>query len=215
MGSFLKEDITAAVESAKGVCTEDSLKVDDESWGKLSDAIYGIGTDKTLSMKTLPCREPAFAQGFDKLTDFLLKLIDNLSPHNRLGALMDLQCGKRFKIAPYTSKKIKTIYQAENRNLFGEIDQQLSLSEPNPIGISILSKDFFPDHDEGHVLIIVGRSYNDKTNQCEYLIENSWGKTCKSVKTSDEIRCAENNTALWVGRQYLLSHLLDITYLEK
>jgi hypothetical protein len=62
------------------------------------------------------------------------------------------------------------------------MNQQLDSN--NIVGISYLLSFLKNSHDyyklSGHASTVVGRNYNEKTGDCEYLIRNSWGPGCAS-----------------------------------
>lgn len=72
-----------------------------------------------------------------------------------------------------------------------------------------------------HGSIIVGRGTNPKTGKCEYLVRNSWGKTCEMPESAD-ITCHKNCTGnscrqsghFWISETLLKKSLLEVSTLQ-
>ncbi len=88
-----------------------------------------------------------------------------------------------------------------NTSNWSEVDKVIS--QGKILGIEydagILTKyDYSPDPLSGHASSIVGRRWNDKTNSCEYLLRNSWGKPCSGY--SEDYEC--NNGHIWMAESF-------------
>jgi hypothetical protein len=71
-----------------------------------------------------------------------------------------------------------------------------------------------------HESLIIGRRRDAKGN-CQYLIRNSWGKSClHKTKTtavaiySTDWDCEEGKGSLWVDRESLGKSLFEVSYLK-
>lgn len=61
-----------------------------------------------------------------------------------------------------------------------------------------------------HSSLVVGRRFNPATRLCEYLIRNSWGRSCLSQGRGMD--CEEGH--VWVPKTQLHQGLYGITYLQ-
>ena len=70
-------------------------------------------------------------------------------------------------------------------------------------------KDFL----NGHASSIVGRRFNPKTNSCEYLLRNSWGKGCSGYHNDYE--CI--NGHIWIAESFFQysQNIRRAVYLDK
>lgn len=62
-----------------------------------------------------------------------------------------------------------------------------------------------PEDDGGHSSTVVGRRYNNKTHQCQILIKNSWGTTCKDY--SKDWDCDKGK--IWVDEKTLSRNIIS------
>jgi hypothetical protein len=60
-----------------------------------------------------------------------------------------------------------------------------------------------------HASTVIGRRLNPKTNQCEYLIKNSWGNECPK---KSKIECIDGN--LWVEKDVLKNSLSAVSFIS-
>ena len=62
----------------------------------------------------------------------------------------------------------------------------------------------------GHASTVVGRRFNKKSSECEYLIRNSWGRGCSSYDSS--LDCDQGN--VWVPKSVLVKGLRKVSYIK-
>lgn len=88
------------------------------------------------------------------------------------------------------------------------------LDKGNIAGVSFPMSMISNDKDAGyHVVSVVGRRFNEKSGQCEYLLRNSWGLGCSSNLKSE--LCAEDHSGhLWVSRNTINEDVYRISHLE-
>jgi hypothetical protein len=104
-----------------------------------------------------------------------------------------------------------------NKTLFKLIDGELS--RVNPVGVNIYSNFLMEDSQAKkgqHAVTLIGRRYNKTTNECEYLIRNSWGTSCGYR----EFYCHPKNNRfdagnIWVPKEKLMRFIYAMTYIEK
>lgn len=93
-----------------------------------------------------------------------------------------------------------------------DIDEQLNNN--NPISLNY-DASFLLHESSGvanHYSVIVGRRLNETTNTCQYLIRNSWGKSCSIYPSPYDKQCEEGN--IWVDEDVLGKAILGIKFLK-
>ncbi len=101
------------------------------------------------------------------------------------------------------------------RKIFAIIDKQLNNNNPLEFSydMNIL---YDPDHHYNkanetylHSSTIIQRRFNTTTNECEYLVRNSWGRNCEAY---EKLECDEGH--IWVPKSVLASEMLNVTYIK-
>lgn len=85
------------------------------------------------------------------------------------------------------------------------MNKKLSSSEPSLIFYDasfLLKSPADPSADYKHHSTLIGRRFNKKTEQCEYLLRNTWGTDCSQYP--DRFECQEGN--LWIPQNELMKH---------
>ncbi len=87
------------------------------------------------------------------------------------------------------------------KNNWSQLDKMIS--QGKILGIEydsgmLKNYDFIPDPISGHASSIVGRRWNDKTNSCEYMLRNSWGKPCSNYH--EDYECS--NGHIWIAESF-------------
>ncbi|MBC7715127.1 MAG: hypothetical protein H7177_17410 [Rhizobacter sp.] len=94
-----------------------------------------------------------------------------------------------------------------------QLDEILSKDEPVSIGYDIDQILKLPEDESSpypHASTVIGRRQNPNTNQCEYLIKNSWGNECPK---KSKIECINGN--LWVPEGLLKKSLSEVSFMIK
>jgi hypothetical protein len=121
-----------------------------------------------------------------------------------LSSLTSLSCKNRISV----TGKAKDIPSK------GRMDQIDSILEND----SIVGIDYYaealglkPTQTGGmHASSIIGRQWNDESQQCEYLVRNSWGETCEPYL--DPSKCEKGN--IWVDRDALRTSIISSYHFE-
>lgn len=97
---------------------------------------------------------------------------------------------------------------------YENIDRQLDATKPMILRYSstVLRQpdpNYNGNDKGGHASMIVGRRFNPRTNQCEYLVRNTWGPGCASYAPNE---CENGN--IWIRRDALMRRSSEITYLD-
>lgn len=229
VGGFIGQSIDKYLLKKNGLCLEEDLPSSD----------FKFCTDKTylsfLSNLLKVVRENRFDSEMDGNTCFgqdLERAFPGFDPGsikghiNRFGtrklveAAYDRQCRnlsfKGLKVATTTLVK----YNGNDDTLMSAIDERLKKNEIAAIGYDY-SKINAENGTSGHGSIVVGKRTNPKTGKCDYLVRNSWGKTCDQ-KEHAELSCHKNceggncrfSGHFWVGADLLKKSLLEVTYIQ-
>ena len=158
-----------------------------------------------------------------------------------LAKLIEPNCvdpSKRFFAKPtYTCESNwppfkKTKEEIENRKKWmrSQILQSLYSDNPTAVGIGYCSymltdKSWHTDYNYscskknadgsidtgGHASVVIGVRKNPEKNECEYLIQNSWGAGCSQYY--DPKKCESGK--IWVGEEALAGNLMNIDKIQK
>lgn len=172
-----------------------------------------------------------FARGMDWTQ--LLAILRHAAPDDATAWIQHLSCEGRRVPIPMDLKtaNLSTMEHGQGRSLFAQLDAQLSRG--NPVGISYAPHFFYSakrieiekeqmkkegkdpekwrERNSSHASTIVGRRFNPEKNRCEYLVRNSWGKSCDQYNPS-VVDCTEGN--LWVGEADMDANMSGITYIR-
>ena len=141
---------------------------------------------------------------------------------NMFDVISIINCADARKIKVNAQFKIKNYSTNFNSNLairYINRELDLGLKSAYPIGISYCSKllgkgfDYKTPQDGAvncgnHASLVVGRRRNSITNRCEYLIRNSWGKSCYGY--SKDWTCEKERGTVWVDSEKLSENIYDL-----
>ncbi|HEV8383910.1 MAG TPA: hypothetical protein VGQ11_03490 [Candidatus Acidoferrales bacterium] len=137
--------------------------------------------------------------------NFPLHFADLLCGDNRYKPTTPIEVHSLVKWVSGTSKMMKTV------------DEQLTSG--NVVGIAYYSAFLLlgsnaPQADK-HLSVLVGRRWNEKHGECEYLIRNSFGPQCLGYSSEwiGPDTCQAGH--IWIPRRLLEKNLRAITYIEQ
>lgn len=225
-GGYINQVLDATLK--KGVCLEKDVPSTDFTYSK-------EGFDIRKLMTSLD----AFSKSYQNATDAEKKiLIDNICsqadlkgglkyifPNKttaQIGSILEnlgsnaykkvaLSCPKVF---PPELKNLK-VMRDSGSSIFSTMDEQLA--NGNIVGIhynaGTLENYRESSSSINHASTIVGRRFNPKTNSCEYMIRNSYGKSCK--KMNEDYECVDGH--IWIAEDYLKysKSIKSVIYVEK
>ncbi|MNL16203.1 hypothetical protein D3C87_1372330 [compost metagenome] len=143
-----------------------------------------------------------------------LNILDQSNRANFMKKLRDQTCKNRVDVSNIEAVTDRAFTKKGRLELFDQIDEQLNNKNIIEIGYdaSILTSTDFETKSTkaNHSSLVVGRRFNDKTMSCEYLIRNSWGKSCGSYR--GDLDCEEGN--IWIPKEDLIKDLSEITYIK-
>lgn len=211
--------VKLAVESSlkDGLCKEDYFPTFAEK-----ELIHSIKTQKSrakqakhTSSRTYFDLKQLILFVFPEMNeDQLSKVLTAKTEGRALRKLVQAAChGKRFNV----NLPSLTQYPKEQSSIFSQLkklDEQLSKN--NIVALSVDSKLMtFPDSNlypsktkSFHAMTAIGRRWNEEKGSCEYLIRNSYGDKCRGY--SKDYECMGGN--LWIAKDQLARHLVNITY---
>jgi len=197
-----------------GLCLENQLKSEDNGAGELMYNIVRVESLKSSSSKPTEicnwCEDNLIKPMFPSLgLKDLTGVLKNSSRATLIQNFSDKACQPKIKV----NYKVKSTFMAhDKRQLFDTIDDQLN--KKNIIAISydadVLTEANFTRGMVDHQSVIVGRRFNEHSHACEYLIRNSWGRSCGYYYSG--FSCEEGN--IWVPKNALSRGIGDVTYVE-
>lgn len=215
-------DVRIAIEEAykrlQGFCLESSLRSTDVNFCRFRDIseLLSFISQETENQMT-SCTESDLKSIFPDINLSMVKNGTSAMERAYLEKLIDEHCRKnklskpepRIKtfIAPYaTPEQIKNVIEREllkNNPVIWAFDVHKITGESGP---------------GGHAGMIMGKAFNPQTNKCEYLVRNSWGKSCPFEKNGNPTRCHQQNGRatgyFYVTEEHLLSNATGAYYAE-
>lgn len=201
----------------QGYCPESSLP--SEKWLK----IEGSGTQAEIEIteaisETLALQEKIHRdhiQTSDKLPwyfkfenitkETFFDILSKTSRKKLFAKIRESACFNHRK--PFSNSIINTKFSVKNKNIIKSIHQKLTQRLPVTI-------DFFSDVlrnyenpkkriDELHTVLIYGRKFDHKKEQCMLLVKDSYGEQCK--KYDQSIECEGGN--LWLSEEKIFNSM--------
>lgn len=141
----------------------------------------------------------------------LMQTVERSSRSSLIPALADRACSPRIKNLDVQVVSDSVTYSSDKSPLFKMIDGQLNNKNIAGIGyeVAVLTNRNYKEGLGAHSGIIVGRKFNSQTNECEYLIRNSWGRGCSLYDSS--YKCEEGN--IWVPKAALYKGIMVVRYI--
>lgn len=209
-------DVALTHLKTKGACLEKSLPSEDNANGTLFenfaklDSIKtnnNINADCSVCTRTMKSLYPGleFSEYYD--------IMKYSQKAEYIKLLNDRACKPRIKL---TDIKIKNLDPDEIgvNKVFAEINKQLD--KKNILAVDYnqrLLYDVNTLENKRHESVIVGRRFNEKHGECEYLLRNSYGRSCSGYdKRLQKGNCEQGN--IWMPKSVLIKDINDVIYLE-
>lgn len=222
MGKNPGEDYRYISKTDGRLCLESNFTPTNNDWGHLSQALWRVDYER-FQKEDRECLASYFevTKGLD---EDVLKVVDKLSGSAFVSAVISAKCKESIPLPQGKVMKygLNMEYKCDSKDLdpsfhcwatptgsddlpVEKLDQRLSLGEP--VGISyderlLLSRPGYLNTQRDHVSTIIGRRFNEETQQCEYQLRNSWGADCTKYAVKYQKGC--NNGTLWIPRVDLL-----------
>lgn len=210
---------SSAIESAidrGGACLEENFRSEDNGYADLLTTLTKIDETKIKGRKlfrTSVCM-PAVTALFPKLlTEDVLKIAESSGRANLINRLNDKACGERISLKDLQVKSKLGVTTKEKIDAAKLMDEQLSLF--NIVSITVtaeaLQNSDTTKNQSNHAVTVVGRRFNSKSRQCEYLVRNSWGRSCAGYDR--RLDCEEGN--IWIPKsQIIKTRMFEVTYVN-
>jgi hypothetical protein len=228
-GGDIGSSITKYLDNNNGLCLESELPSSDFKF--CTDNLYKdflvelVSVAKNKSFAEEYNNNQCFEENLQKAfpgnnISFIQNYINGHGGNKLIESIYNYQC--KNLVAKKLSVKSETFVRANNspEKLLEMIDQQLSSGN-----LSALAYDYNKlNKEEGsgaHGSIVVGRRKNPKTGNCDYLIRNSWGKSCSQNEDS-ELTCHKKCDGgscrytgnFWVSGNRIKEAILGVNYLR-
>lgn len=200
-----------------GACLEAELRSEDNGTSMLFFNLLDLETFKKTGIykKYKSCPGSVSSMFPNMSFEDFNNVMDNTYYTNYLQTLVDKACVNRQKVedfkVSYSTSFIDQVAYAyslgDKEKVFEHIDRELSKKNILLMGYysSVLTDTSFRSKPEGsHASVIVGRRF-DPAKGCEYLVRNSWGRSCGQYDKS--LSCEEGN--VWVPKNILIRGISD------
>ncbi len=112
-------------------------------------------------------------------------------------------------------KPSKGLFKSGKDDLIRKTNYYISNHKPVSVGYntSIFDEKGYQSYQTsgGHVSLIVGQQWNEESNQCEFLLRNSWGKNCSGYQNPElKGKCDPNTGYLWLPSEILKRGITDV-----
>nr|WP_295905428.1 C1 family peptidase [uncultured Bdellovibrio sp.] len=203
------------IAAKKGVCTEASVPSEVNRGSDIYEAYYNLFRISKSLQTTGQGKEycAGAAQAYQKFfpsssPQEIARTIATEPPWRVVAKLQSKNCPTRYSAGfgenDVTAETNKTKIPQVIKNQF-DLKKPVMISYP----IKLIMKKH-PTADGMHASVLVGRKFNAKTKKCEYLIRNSFGRSCDGYNKS--LKCESGN--IWVAENDLFESVADITYFK-
>jgi hypothetical protein len=206
-----------AVKNTGFYCAERNINPAKLGWAGLNEALAKL-IESTVTNDDRVC-SAAYYKMTSVLNDAELDR-ENLTTKALIARTIEKYCDQKIPIPSgtlvnYATKdaiKVRTDIAATEEVLYlgaynlDPLDEALSRKEPVYIaydGNYLMLSSW--GEDGAHASVLVGRKWNKKLDQCEYLIRNTWGTDCDDYVPRFRERCV--NGDLWISRNDLRAQL--------
>lgn len=207
---------TAAIkyEAQKGACLESDLPSDNSDMSNLKTSLDDLQRLKYQLLKDpMMCQFGNYRLSFARFPALSLPQILQTAYDSDYSDMMiklaDKNCdGKRISMKGLEAIEVDISNDKTRGDAFATIDKALDNKSIAGIGydVKVLGND---DETGSHASSIVGRRYNAKTQECEYMIRNSWGD-----EFDDESPLENQDGYYWVPKTKLKTVLTDVTVIK-
>lgn len=213
----------------KGLCLEEELPSTDFKF--CTDQVYNDflvklvttikGQKLEAELETNQCFGQDIERAFPGVSiSFIRNYSANHGSHKLIESLYNLQCKKL--VAKNMTVHYRTLVKSETSvsDMLKSIDEQLSNGNLPSIVYDYNKLNKEPET-SSHGSIVVGRRTNPETGKCDYLLRNSYGKSCDQNEDS-ELSCHKTCDAsgcrytgnFWVSQDRVKEVITGVTYLK-
>lgn len=163
-------------------------------------------------------------RAFPKIDKTILKQFTEESRAQLIEKIYSFHC-KRLAHTGFKPEieKLHDPFHQNSKVLLAKIHEELNEGNLSSVGYRYNIVNRQEDgKNASHTSIVVGRRMNEATGKCEFLLRNSWGKTCMQNEDAD-LSChricdsfgCRASGHFWVSEERLLPALFDVTNIAK
>lgn len=207
-----EDEAIKATSKKGGACLEENFKSDDNGYAQLKTTLETIDHLQIIPETGLSstCSNATHALFPHVKTSDYLNIMKHTSRNELVRMLSAKACAPRIPLDNLKPKLHRAYLEKGRYELFNKIDQQLSNNNIVSIGYNAKALfDINTNKKGAHASVVVGRRFNARNGECEYLIRNSWGRGCSAYDR--RLSCEEGN--IWVPKSVLVKGIIDVTYL--
>lgn len=206
---------TSAFKNSKkaGYCLEKDLPSEDNSGADLKTRLTAVDNMGRLAVQGAISCDQFYKKASSMFPNVKLEemraILSQSSRDEYFKKLVDKTCKNRIS---GKDLDMQYVINLDNSSFGKKIDAQLSAKNPVEFAYdsTILEDARAPSGQTDHSSILVGRRFNQKSGQCEYLIRNSWGKSCGFYDST--YSCEGGN--VWIPKAKVLKGARDATYIK-
>jgi hypothetical protein len=206
-GGWPSSAIQAAIRRG-GACRERDFRSDDNGYNNLMDTMRIL--QRVHSGDPERCLTAARGT-FPRIPTESISEVLNTSSSNLVNELAERACRPRLNLEGIQVGNMN-FPLSRSESMIEKIDQILGQNQPIEASYTTGCIEAADCDGRGglHSSLVVGRRFNASTGACEYLIRNSWGRSCRSQGRGMD--CEQGN--VWVPKHQLHRGLYGVTYLE-
>lgn len=203
----------AKTEDKGGACLEANVRSEDNGNSTLMSNLVEIDNIKR-KFGTLQCRTclNVVQRMFPTIREEeFMEIAKNASRATLMSMLSDKVCHPRLSLKEVEVEYTSPSFFGDTTNVFDQIDRQLNsknilaLSYNENLLFNRSAQKFYP-----HASTIVGRRFNKKNGECEYLVRNSKGQSCGSYDSYYD--CEAGN--VWVPKSVLSKGVINVSFIK-
>lgn len=194
-----------------------SLKENFETIEKLRGKYQKILNDQGLDAAKKMCQDSlgTVRQVFPKAKfDDVLKILSAPSAHHIFDKLSEQTCNPRFKLDKPLEPQVENIEKLNAAEKIKKMDALLDRKEPVGIGFDplVMGRPRGGSNKYLHTASIVGRRWNKEASRCEFLLRNSYGKSCHQPMMTYGHECRDGH--LWIPQDQMANASSDLFYIK-
>lgn len=207
-GGWVTETLEAA-KKAGGACRESNFRSDDNGYNDLMKTLQQLARGSQANPNQ--CLSAARATFPTIPGGEVQTILASTAGIRRFETLANRACHPRISLAGIEAINIST-FDRTPQKLTDQVDAQLNRKQP--VSITYNAACIVAANCEGdrgtHESLIVARRFNAETRLCEYLVRNSWGRSCRGQGRGMD--CEEGH--VWMPKPDLHRGMYEITYLQ-
>ncbi len=202
----------------QGYCPESALPSD--FWNRVDSAtgeqkkeeilqsildMYSLQKDIQAGIYSSPADLPFYFSFLHVSREDFFNLLQNSSHNKLLLKLRNQACSLERK--PFPGNPISVNFKLRGRHVFQRMNDSFDRSMPVTVDFfASLLKDYesrAKDITSFHTVLLYGRKFDPATQQCTYLLKNSWGTEC--TRYDPRIECEHGY--LWIAENKLFPNM--------